>query len=63
MNKNIETSPSRTETTNTDAIESIETVELDNVTGGCAACGCSSPTTAPAAGGVVGSLFAGTWRR
>jgi hypothetical protein len=39
-----------------EAIEAIETVELDNVTGGCATCGCSNP------GGNLAARFP-SWRR
>lgn len=48
MNKNIETNSPGIESTHTESIATIETLDLDNVTGGCAACGCSSPTAAPA---------------
>ena len=37
MHKTTETT--KTHDTKTDAIETIETIALDNVTGGCAACG------------------------
>ncbi len=37
MNKTTETR--KTDNTKADAIETIETIALDNVTGGCAACG------------------------
>ncbi len=67
MTKNIETNSARFETTNTESIETIETLDLDNVTGGCAACGCSSPTAAPAqaqgAAGGFASLFGNRFRR
>lgn len=45
----------KTQPTNTQEIETIQTVELDNVTGGCAACGMAnctmgaSPAANPAA--------------
>lgn len=32
----------------------VDAVELDGVTGGCAACGCSAPTAAAGAAPVVG---------
>ena len=54
MNKYIETNASAIETANTESFATIETLDLDNVTGGCAACGCSSPTTAPAQGAAGG---------
>jgi hypothetical protein len=44
MNKNIETTKqSATSTTADAAIDTVETMELDNVTGGCAHCGCGAP--------------------
>lgn len=35
-----------TKLTQNDEIETIATVDLDDVTGGCAACGCGNPGTA-----------------
>lgn len=43
MNKNTETK--NADDTNTE-IETVKTVELDNVTGGCARCGCGQPNAA-----------------
>jgi hypothetical protein len=65
MNKNTETNASAIETTDTESIATIETLDLDNVTGGCAACGCSSPTAAPAQGAAGGfaSMFGSRFRR
>lgn len=45
MNKNSDNKPAP----KTEDIETVETVELDNVTGGCAACGCGQPGGNPAA--------------
>jgi hypothetical protein len=41
MNKRIETT--KTDARKTDVIETIETIALDTVTGGCSSCGCGQP--------------------
>lgn len=59
MNKNTDT----TKPTNENAqqiIEGIEDVELDNVTGGCARCGCGTPAAPNVA---AFAAFAATFQR
>ncbi len=65
MTKNIDTTATRIESTRTGTFDIIDSVELDNVTGGCGACGCSSPATATSSGAQNGAgfLFGGRQRR
>ncbi len=55
MSTKTETQPTKTEN-----IETVQTVELDNVTGGCAACGmanCTMGAASPAAAKAPFSFF------
>jgi hypothetical protein len=46
-----------TETENKETIETVETIALDNVTGGCSRCGCGRPDANPAAFSALAASF------
>jgi hypothetical protein len=60
------TKQNETQTTNTqnnDATDPIDAVELENVTGGCANCGCGQPAAAAGGGLSFAQRFAANFRR